>query len=61
MILEPGQDPVRQPFMEPKQFISDNVPDKDYFQNVTEGTVFPDEELVFGLKSLKPSKTSKIP
>ena len=47
MILEPGQDPVRQPFMESKQFTSDFIMGKDYYQNVTEGTVFPDEELLF--------------
>lgn len=53
-ILEPGQDPSRQPFMEPKQFNSDIILSKDYFANVTDGTVFPDEELVFeGKKSLK--------
>lgn len=53
-ILEPGQDPSRQPFMEPKQYNSDLILDKDYYTNVTTGTIFPDEELVFeGKKSLK--------
>lgn len=53
-ILEPGQDPVRQPFMEPKQYSSELLLNKDYYANVTTGIMFPEEELIFeGKKSLK--------
>ena len=48
LILEPGQDPVRQPFIEPKQFSSDWIKEKDYFLENTEGKIFSDEEIVFG-------------
>jgi len=47
IILEPGQDPVRQPFIDPRQFHSDIVDDPRYFKNVTVGTQFPEEQVLF--------------
>lgn len=51
LILEPGQDPVRQPFIEPKQFSSDIIDDHRYFRHDLKGEIFSDEEKVFEGKS----------
>lgn len=44
IILEPGQDPPREPFLEPRQFRSDIIADEEYFKENTAGFLFPEEE-----------------
>ena len=57
LILEPGQDPVRQPFIEPKQYSSDIISDESYFKHVKKGEIFSDEELVFEYKTTEQKKS----
>lgn len=47
LILEPGQDPIRQPFIEPRQYSSDIIKDDDYYKHIKTGIEFSDEENVF--------------
>ena len=46
LILEPGQDPVRQPFIEPRQYSSDIIDDERYFKHDKKGIIFSDEETI---------------
>lgn len=50
IILEPGQDPPREPFLEPRQFRSDIIADESYFKENRQGILFPEEEQLFNNK-----------
>lgn len=47
LILEPGQDPVRQPFVDSRQPQTELMNDPTYIKNDPEGTQFPEEEYLF--------------
>lgn len=48
VILEPGQDPVRQPFLEFKQDYAGSMDSPDYKYNLPEGTEYDEEKEIFG-------------
>ena len=48
VILEPGQDPARQPFLEFKQDYQGSTDTPDYKYNLPEGTEFEEEKEIFG-------------
>jgi hypothetical protein len=50
IILEPGQDPLRQPFIEPRQFSSDMIASQNYFKHLDKGKIFPEEEFLLESK-----------
>jgi hypothetical protein len=47
IILEPGQDPPREPFYEPRQFTTVLLDQEEYFREVKTGKQFPEEAALF--------------
>lgn len=59
IILEPGQDPPREPFYESRQFTTILIDNEEYFREVKKGKEFPEEAALFaGNNGEPPSRTS---